>query len=155
MCAIQYVSDDKTINERQEDIIRAFEQLGDDWMQKYEYLIELGRKLPGMDPQYKVDENLIKGCQSQIWLHAFTEDEKVYFEVECEASIVKGIAALLIQILSGNTPGEIKEADLYCIDKIGLRKHLSPMRSNGLFALVRQMKDSGHAGITTEEKPLS
>jgi len=141
-----------TIDEKQEAIIREFEQLGDDWMQKYEYLIEMGKALPPMKEQHKTDQHLIKGCQSRSWLRTIEKEGKVYFEVESEAYIVKGIAALLVKILNGHTPEEIHGAQLYSIDRLGLRKHLSPMRSNGLFAIIREMKSCGHDGAAAQEE---
>lgn len=134
---------EKTIAEKQVEIIEAFEPLGDDWLKKYTYLIGLGRALPAMDPRHLTAENLIGGCQAQIWLHRYLEQGKQYFEVECDSAIIKGIAALLTDLLSGQTPAEICAARLYCLDEIGLQHHLSPQRANGLGALVARLQ-SGH-----------
>ncbi|MFN4233726.1 MAG: SufE family protein [Bacteroidia bacterium] len=125
--------------ERQEEIIEEFEFLTD-WMEKYEHIIELGKNLPLIDPQYKTPENIIKGCQSQVWLHAELKDGKIYFTADSDAIITKGLIALMIRALSGLTPDEIINADLYFIDKIGLKEHLSPTRSNGLLSMIKQMK---------------
>ena len=108
-------------------------------MDKYALLIDLGNSQESLDEQYKTPENLIEGCQSRVWLHADYHDGKVYFHAESDAIIVKGIVSLLIQVLSGHTPDEILNADLYFIEKIGLKEHLSPTRSNGLVAMVKQM----------------
>lgn len=111
-----------------------------DWMSKYEYLIELGKSLPLIDGQYKVEENLIKGCQSQVWLHADAQNGEVEFTADSDAMITKGIIALLVRALSHHTPEEIVNADLSFIDRIGLKEHLSPTRSNGLVSMIKQMK---------------
>jgi len=131
-----------TIDEAQQAIIQEFAEFGDNWLQKYQHLVKMGNDLPEMDPQYKNGDNLIKGCQSQVWLRSYQENSKVHFEVDCDSQIIKGIAAVLVKILSGNKPEEIKEAELYSLDEIGLRKHLSPTRSNGLASLIKQMKKS-------------
>ena len=128
-----------TINQIQDEIIEEF-SVFDDWMDKYSLLIELGNKLPVLDIQYKTNNNLIEGCQSRVWLQADYEGGKVVFRGDSDAVIVKGIVSLLIQILSGQTPEEILSADLYCIETIGLKDHLSPTRSNGLLAMLKQMK---------------
>ncbi len=128
-----------TINEIQDEIISEFEFF-DDWMDKYDYLIELGKNLPLIDEQYKDDDHLIKGCQSRVWLHADLANAHVDFTADSDAVITKGIIALLIRVLSGHTPEEIAHADLYFIDRIGLKEHLSPTRSNGLVSMVKQMK---------------
>lgn len=125
--------------QRQEEIIEEFDFLTD-WMEKYEHIIELGKNLPLIDPQYKTPENIIKGCQSQVWLHAELKDGKIYFTADSDAIITKGMIALMIRVLSGLTPDEIINADLYFIDKIGLKEHLSPTRSNGLLSMIKQMK---------------
>ena len=130
----------KEINEIQEDIIKEFE-IFDDWMDKYEYLIELSRDLPLIDPKYKNNDHLISGCQSKVWLHADYEDGRIHFSADSNALITKGIIALLIRILSGRTPEEIINADLYFIDRIGLRQNLSPTRSNGLLAFIKQIRN--------------
>lgn len=129
-----------SIEDNQAEIIADFAQMGDDWQKKYTYLIKLGRTLPPMNPHHKSQENLISGCQSRIWLYQYPKEGKQYYEVECDAAIIKGIAALLIKIYSGNTPAAIMSAKLYCLEEIGLHKHLSPQRANGLAGMVQQMK---------------
>ena len=133
-----------TINEIQNEIIEEFDFF-DDWMEKYEYIIDLGKSLPLIDAQYKDADHLIKGCQSQVWLHASNEEEKVNFTADSDAIITKGIIALLVRVLSGQPASAIAQADLYFIDKIGLKEHLSPTRSNGLLSMVKQMKMYGVA----------
>ena len=128
-----------TINELQDNIIEEF-SVFDDWMDKYALLIDLGNSLPPLDEKYKTESNLIEGCQSRVWLQADYADGKIVFQGESDAVIVKGIVSLLIQILSGHTPQEILDADLYFIEKVGLKEHLSPTRSNGLVAMVKQMR---------------
>lgn len=128
-----------TINEIQDEVIEEFCDF-DDWMDKYQLLIDLGSDQSPLPEQYKTEQNLIDGCQSRVWLQADLVDGKVQFQAESDALIVKGIVALLIRVLSGHTPQEIAESDLYFIEKIGLREHLSPTRSNGLLAMLRQMK---------------
>ncbi len=128
-----------TINEMQDEVIAEFSDF-DDWMDRYQLLIDLGNEQPPLDEKYKTDQNLIEGCQSRVWLQADEEDGKVIFQAESDALIVKGIIALLIKVLSGHTPDEILEADLYFIPRIGLQEHLSPTRSNGLLAMVKQMR---------------
>ena len=129
-----------TINETQDDIIAEFSDF-DDWMDRYQLLIDLGNEQPSLDEAYKTDQNLIEGCQSRVWLQAdLMADGALRFQAESDALIVKGIIALLIKVLSGHTPDEILSADLYFIDRIGLREHLSPTRSNGLLAMVKQMR---------------
>ncbi|MFW5657683.1 MAG: SufE family protein [Bacteroidota bacterium] len=128
-----------TINEVQDSIVEEFE-LFDDWMDRYNYLIDLSKDLPQIQEKQKVSENLINGCQSKVWLNADFEDGKVVFTADSDAIITKGIIALLIRVLSGRTPDEILDADLYFIDKIGLRQNLSPTRSNGLLAMIKQIK---------------
>lgn len=127
-----------TINEIQDNVIEEFSAF-DDWMDKYSLLIDLGNSLPALDEQYKTESNLIEGCQSRVWLQADYVDGKIIFQGESDAVIVKGIVSLLISVLSGHTPQEILDADLYFIEKIGLKEHLSPTRSNGLVAMVKQM----------------
>lgn len=129
----------KTINELQDEVIEEFSDF-DDWMDKYQMLIDLGNDLDTLDDKYKTEQNLIDGCQSRVWLQCDYVDGKLVFTADSDALIVKGIIALLIHILSGHTPKEILDADLYFIDKIGLREHLSPTRSNGLLAMVKQIK---------------
>lgn len=128
-----------TINEIQDNIIDDFNQF-DDWMDKYSLLIDLGNSLPPIDEKYKIPQNIIEGCQSRVWLHAELIDNKVVFTGESDAILVKGIVALLLQVLSNQSPDDILNNDLYFIDKIGLKEHLSPTRSNGLLAMVKQMK---------------
>ena len=128
-----------TINEIQDEIIEEFSGF-DDWMDKYQLLIDLGNEQAPLDEKYKTESNLIDGCQSRVWLQCDYEDGKLVFTAESDARIVKGIVALLLRVLSGHTPKEILDADLYFIDKIGLKDHLSPTRSNGLLAMMKQMK---------------
>lgn len=128
-----------SINEIQEGIIEEFDMF-DDWMDKYQLLIDLGNQQQTLPEEYKKEDNLIQGCQSRVWLHADYKDGKVIFEAESDALIVKGIISLLIHVLSDHTPDEILNADLYFIDKIGLKEHLSPTRSNGLVSMVKQMR---------------
>ena len=128
-----------TINEKQDEIIEEF-SVFDDWMDKYAYLIEIGNSLEGFDEKNRVEQNLIEGCQSRVWLNGELKDGKVYFTADSDAIITKGIVALLIRVLSGHTPDEILEADLYFIEKIGLKEHLSPTRSNGLVSMIKQMR---------------
>jgi cysteine desulfuration protein SufE len=130
------------INSIQDEIIEEFAFFGD-WMEKYEYIIDLGKSLPLIDEQYKDEDHLIKGCQSQVWLHADEAEGKVSFTADSDAVITKGIIALLVRVLSGQKADEIAQADLYFIDKIGLKEHLSPTRSNGLVSMVKQMKMYG------------
>jgi len=128
-----------TINEIQNEIIEDF-SISEDWMDRYAVLIDMGNLLPVLDEKYKTESNLIEGCQSRVWLHADYKDGKVVFQGESDAVIVKGIVSLLIRVLSGHTPKEIIDADLYFIDRIGLKEHLSPTRSNGLVSMLKQMK---------------
>ncbi len=128
-----------TINEKQDSIVEDFE-LFDDWMEKYEYIIQLGKELPLIDDQYKTDDNLIKGCQSRVWLHADYTDGKLIFTADSDALITKGLVSMVVQVLSDHTPKEIADAEIYFIDKIGLRSHLSPTRSNGLVSMIKQIK---------------
>ena len=128
----------KSIDEIQDEIVDEF-SVFDDWMDKYALLIDLGNSLPPMDERYKTPENLIEGCQSRVWLQADYRDDRIYFEADSDAIIVKGIVSLLVRVLSGRTPDEILDTQLYFIEKIGLTEHLSPTRSNGLVAMVKQM----------------
>ena len=129
-----------TINEIQDEIIEEFSGF-DDWMDKYQLLIDLGNEQEPLEEKYKTEQNLIDGCQSRVWLVADMEgDGTLHFKAESDALIVKGIVALLIRVLSGHTPQEILDADLYFIEEIGLKEHLSPTRSNGLVAMVKQMR---------------
>jgi cysteine desulfuration protein SufE len=129
----------KSIREIQEEIVTEFE-VYDDWMDKYNYLIELSRDLPMIDPQLKVKENLIAGCQSRVWLNAEYADGLIRFTADSDAIITKGIISLLIRVLSNRTTEEILETELFFIDRIGLRQNLSPTRSNGLLSMIKQMK---------------
>ena len=129
----------KTINQLQDEVIEEFSEL-DDWMDRYQLLIDLGNEQALLDEQYKTEQNLIEGCQSRVWLQADYTDGLVHFQAESDALIVKGIISLLIQVVSGHTPDEILESDLYFIERIGLKEHLSPTRSNGLLAMVKQMR---------------
>lgn len=128
-----------TINEIQDEVIEEFADF-DDWMDKYQMLIDLGNDLGTLDEKYKTEQNLIDGCQSRVWLQCDYVDGKLVFSAESDALIVKGIIALLIRVISGHTPEEIRDTDLYFIEKIGLKDHLSPTRSNGLLAMVKQIK---------------
>jgi cysteine desulfuration protein SufE len=128
-----------TIKEAEEKIIGEFSYF-EDWMDKYNYIIELGKSLPLIDPQYKTDEYRIEGCQSNVWLQAEYRDNRLHFTADSDAIITKGIINLLIRVLSDRTPQEILSADLSYIDAIGLKKHLSPTRSNGLLAMIQQIK---------------
>ena len=129
----------KSINEIQNEVIEEFSAF-DDWMDRYSLLIDLGNSLPKLDEKSKTENNLIEGCQSRVWLNAEYKDGLVFYYAESDAVIVKGIVSLLIQVLSGHTPDEILESDLHFIEAIGLKEHLSPTRSNGLLAMVKQMK---------------
>ncbi|MFT3995359.1 MAG: SufE family protein [Dysgonomonas sp.] len=128
-----------TINEVQDEIIEEFSMF-DDWMDRYGLLIELGNSLDKLDEKYKVENNLIEGCQSRVWLHADYVDGKIVFKAESDAVIVKGIIALLIKVLSNRTPDEIINTDLYFVERIGLKEHLSPTRSNGLVSMIKQIR---------------
>lgn len=128
-----------TINEIQDEIIEEFSGF-DDWMDKYQLLIDLGNEQAPLDEKYKTESNLIDGCQSRVWLQCDYTDGMLHFTAESDALIVKGIIALLIRVLTDHTPQEIIDADLYFIDRIGLKEHLSPTRSNGLLAMMKQMK---------------
>lgn len=128
-----------TINEIQDEIIDEFSMF-DDWMERYEYIIELGKDLPIIAAEYKLDENLIKGCQSKVWLHADNTNGLISFTADSDAIITKGIIALFVRALSGFSAQEILDADLYFVDKIGLKEHLSPTRANGLVSMIKQLK---------------
>ena len=128
-----------TINEIQDEIIEEFSDF-EDWMDKYQQLIDLGSDQPPLEEKYKNEQNLIDGCQSRVWLQADMIDGKLHFQAESDALIVKGIVALLIRVLGDHTPQEILDTDLYFIERIGLSEHLSPTRSNGLLAMIKQMK---------------
>ncbi len=128
-----------TINEKQDEIIDEFSGF-DDWLDRYQLLIDLGGEQPSLDEQYKTDNNLIEGCQSRVGVQADYIDGKVFFRAESDALIVKGIVALLIKVYSGHTPDEILSSDLYFVEAIGLKEHLSPTRSNGLLSMIKQMR---------------
>lgn len=128
-----------SINEIQDEIIEEFE-LFDDWMQKYDHLIEMGKSLPIIDPSLKTEDRLIKGCQSKVWLATSQKNGLIEYTADSDALISKGVIAMLIRVLNHHTPEEIVNADLYFIDRIGLKEHLSPNRSNGLVSMIRQMK---------------
>lgn len=129
----------ETINEVQDEIIEEFSGF-DDWMDKYQLLIDMGSGQEPLPEEYKTEQNLIDGCQSRVWLQADYREGRIVFRAESDALIVKGIVDLLVRVLSGHTPQEILDADLYFIDRIGLKEHLSPTRSNGLVAMLKQMK---------------
>ena len=128
-----------TINETQDQLIEDFE-LFDDWEEKYEYIIDMGKKLSVMPEEHKSEENIIKGCQSVVWLNASFKEGLVHFEADSQAMIVKGLVSMLLNVLSGHTPEEVLHADLYFIEKIGLTSHLAQTRANGLASMVKQMK---------------
>ena len=128
-----------TINERQDDIIAEFQDF-DDWMDRYQLLIDMGSEQEPLPERYKTEQNLIDGCQSRVWLQADLVDGRVHFQAESDALIVKGIVTLLLRVFNDQTPQDILSADLYFIERIGLREHLSPTRSNGLLAMLKQMK---------------
>lgn len=127
------------INQLQDEIIEEFEGF-DDWMDRYAYIIELGNAMPPLDEKFKTSDNLIDGCQSRVWLQADYADGVITFQADSDALIVKGIVSMVVRVLSGHTPQEILDADLYFIERIGLREHLSPTRSNGLLAMVKQAR---------------
>lgn len=129
-----------SINETQEELIEEF-GLFDDWADKYEYLIDLGKKLSPMSDSFKTEENVIKGCQSKVWLHAEKQGDAIIFQADSEAIIVKGMISMLVRVLSNHSAKEIMQADLYFIDQIGMSQHLAQTRSNGLVAMVKQMKN--------------
>lgn len=133
-----------TINEQQDQIIEDFSFFAD-WTDKYEYIIQLGKDLPLIEEQYKTDDNLIRGCQSKVWLHADFRDGKIYFTADSDALITKGLVSMMVSVLSGYTPKEIAESNIYFIDRVGLSSHLSPTRSNGLLSMLKQMKMYGLA----------
>lgn len=128
-----------TIKEIQEEIIDEFSMF-EDWMQRYEYIIELGKSVPLIDQNYKTDDNIIKGCQSKVWLKADVKDDKIVYTADSDAILTKGIIALLLRVFSNHTPQEILDADTNFIDEIGLKEHLSPTRANGLVAMIKQLK---------------
>ncbi len=128
-----------TIKEIQEEIVDEFAMF-DDWMQRYEYIIELGKSLPIIEDQYKVEENLIRGCQSKVWLHAEKKDDKIVFTADSDAILTKGIIAILIRTFSDQKAADVMNADTSFIDEIGLKEHLSPTRANGLVSMLKQIK---------------
>ena len=128
-----------SINEAQEEIIEEF-SFFEDWMDKYEHIIDLGKELEGLDDVHKLDEHLVKGCQSKVWLTADMKDDALHFSADSDAIITKGLVALMMRVLSGNKPEDIMNADLYFVDRIGLKEHLSPTRSNGLVSMIKKMK---------------
>lgn len=140
-----------TINEIQDQIIEEF-AIFDEWLDKYDYLIELAAGLPLIAPEHKTDQYVIKGCQSRVWIDARLEDGKLYFTADSDAIITKGIIALLIRVLDGQTPKEVMDADLYFIDRIGLSQNLSPTRANGLVAMIKQIKLFAAAFDAVERK---
>ena len=127
------------IEEIEKSIVEDFE-LFDEWAEKYQYIIELGQKLPPLDDKYKIEENRIKGCQSSVWLNAYSKEGKVFFEADSDSTFVKGEIALLINVLSGQDPKDVVETDLKFIDEIGLRQHIAVTRANGLASMIKQMK---------------
>ncbi|NJO00961.1 MAG: SufE family protein [Bacteroidia bacterium] len=133
-----------TIRETQDEIIADF-SLFDNWEDKYAYIIEMGKKLSPLADEYKVEQNKIKGCQSNVWLHTRLDDNRLYFEGDSDALIVKGLVSMLIRVLSGHKPNEIAQSDLYFIDEIGMKQHLSMTRANGLASMIKQMKLIGLA----------
>ena len=141
----------KTLKERQDELVEEFSMF-DDWLDKYEYLIDLGKNLEPFPEELKTDDRLIKGCQSRVWVDARLEDGKVYYAADSDAIITKGIIALLIRVLNGRTPQEILDTDLYFIDAIGLSANLSPTRSNGLLSMVKQMRLYALAFASKSEK---
>lgn len=128
-----------TIKEIQEEIIDEF-SFFEDWMERYEYMIELGKSLPMIEDEFKTDSNLISGCQSKVWLHSEIEGDKIKFTADSDAILTKGIVALLLRVFNNQKPKDILDADLYFVDKIGLKEHLSPTRANGLVSMIKQIK---------------
>jgi cysteine desulfuration protein SufE len=128
-----------TIKEIQEEIVDEFEMF-EDWMERYEHLIELGKSLPMIDEQYKVEENIIKGCQSKVWLHSDLNGDKIQYTADSDAILTKGLVALLLRVFTDQTPQDILAADTAFIDEIGLKEHLSPTRANGLVSMLKQIK---------------
>jgi cysteine desulfuration protein SufE len=128
-----------TIQEAQTDIIDEFDMF-EDWMEKYEHIITLGKELPLIDEQYKTDDNIIKGCQSKVWLHAELKDNKMNFSADSDAIITKGIIAIMVRALNNQSPTDVLNADMAFVDKVGLKEHLSPTRANGLVSMIKQMK---------------
>ena len=149
------MSNNRTIEQTEAEIIESF-SLFDNWEEKYEYIIDLGKKLPVLDDKYKLPENIIKGCQSTVWLVADYKDGKIFFKADSDAVIVKGLVSMLIEVLSGHTPDEILNAKLDFLREIGMMNHLAQTRSNGLLAMVKQMKNYALAykSIHTVEKTI-
>ncbi len=139
MLETNFIVNPKSINALQDEVVEEFQDF-EDWMDRYQMLIDLGNELDALDEQYKTPDNLIDGCQSRVWLQCDYADGHLYFTADSDALITKGIIALLIRVVSGHTPKEIAESDLYFIEQIGLREHLSPTRSNGLLSMVKQIK---------------
>ncbi|GLU56771.1 SufE family protein [Dyadobacter frigoris] len=133
-----------TINEAQDELIEDFE-LFDDWDSKYEYIIDLGKQFPALQEQYKTEENIIKGCQSRVWLNAYKDGDLLKFEADSDAIITRGLIGMLVKVLSGHTPEEIASADLYFLERVGLHQHLAQTRSNGLASMLKQMRAYGIA----------
>lgn len=133
-----------TINETQDELISDFE-LFDDWESKYEFIIDLGKQFPPLEEQYKTEDNIIKGCQSRVWLNAYMDGDLLKFEADSDAIIVRGLVSMLVKVLSGHTPAEIAGADVYFMERVGLHQHLAQTRSNGLAAMLKQMKAYGFA----------
>ena len=129
----------ESIQDIQNKIVEEFDFF-DDWDDKYGFIIDMGKSLKVLDTDFKTDDNIIKGCQSQVWLHAFLKDDKIIFEAESDAIIVKGIVAMLLRVFSDQTPNDIVNADIFFMEKIGMAKHLSPTRANGLVAMIKQIK---------------
>lgn len=139
-----------SIEETEKEIVEEFELFGD-WMEKYENIIDIGKSVPLIDPKYKDESHLVKGCQSQVWLHSEYKDGNIYFTADSDAIITKGLVALIIRVLSGHTPEEIMNAKLEFIDKIGLKEHLSPTRSNGLVSMIKQIKLDAQAHLIAKK----
>lgn len=131
------------INDTQDQIIEDF-SFFDEWMDKYEHLIELGKNLPDMPEELQTEANLVKGCQAQVWIHAERKDGKIFFEGDSDAMITKGLVALTLSVFNGRTSEEIQNTELYCIEKIGLKEHLSPTRANGLDAMIKRIRMYAH-----------
>jgi len=149
------MNDSRTIEQTEEEIIESF-SLFDNWEEKYEYIIDLGKKLPMLDDKYKLPDNIIKGCQSTVWLDADYIDGNIFFKADSDAVIVKGLVSMLIEVLSGHTPDEVLNAKLNFIKEIGMMNHLAQTRSNGLLAMVKQMKNYAlvYKSIHTPEKTV-
>lgn len=139
------------IQDIQQQIIREFEVLGD-WTERYKHIIKMGRELEPLDDKYKVEENLVRGCQSQVWLHTYLREGKIYFEADSDAAITKGLVALMVRFYSGQNPDTIINTNPEFIQKIGMQSHLSPTRSNGLASMVKQMKIYAMAYKTKQQK---